>query len=1685
MAPHGPKRLNYPFVFVVVCLALCLGPKTATLQTNTPRRITLTPEHATSLNPTISGDGRRVVFETTVDLAGRDSTPQFRAYAADASTDPPAFAPVAAARALAAAVSQDGSRVAFSSAEDLTGANADRNPEIFLSDRGTLRQLTNSAPADASARLRDGNFQPSISDDGRLVAFASNRDLAGTNPDGNDEIFLLDSHTNTFKQLTDTLAPARNAQAKLSGDGSRVAFVRESPAPAQPADSEPRRDLVIHERATDTARTAAENVAHLALTPGRAISDDGLRVVFSAADSRGASQVFLFDGRNDSVLRQLTHLGTRQTDVPLHPSISGDGSRVVFATRRSVAGGNSDSSVELYLHDIPTNSTSRLTDAPREATAEVVSSLDDEGASVAFNFPRPLAGPLVSAEFADTSEIFLARPPARAPFSSDLQLVHAATHGREPSSEKVFAPGQIAHATGANLSLVSRQSARLPGGDFPKNLSGVTVTVNRRPARLYYVSPAQVNFQIPAETETGAAEVAVRNHDGYESRAVVQIATSAPGIFTERGDGTGAAAALDALTQLRAPFDPVDAANNPRTLVIFATGVARARTLAVSLEGRDAPVEAVIHSAELPGLDEIHVRLRHSLAGAGAVRCVLAADGRESNAATIQFTGTRRPARITLAPGAAALGVGRALRLVAIVFDAEGGEIAGATVAFTSSDDNVAKVDANGFVRGISAGAATITATVTTAAGELSASSQLTVHPLALVVNEVLADPPDGTAGDANRDGVRSASDDEFVEIVNASASDIDLDGYRIETRNTSGADVVRHTFAPGSILAPGTAAVIFGGAESAAFNPHGAAFGGALVLTASAGALSLPNGGGAVTLRSPAGDVVEQLIYGDSPHDADRNQSLTRAPDVTGDFTLHLNSTPQPTRAFSPGTKIDGTPFDTTAPIERVEVEPSEATVQTGERRQFSARAFDERGSELSGVIFRWESRDASLAVVDQNGLATARAAGSTEIVARARGVASRPATLTVIPPPPRVVRVELSPAEGAINRGGTQSFSARAFDREGRVVADAVFSWTSSDAGVAAVNNEGLARGIGAGTISITATTPDGAGGNVSATARLEVRVPVVLNELLADVPPDDAATVAIEGDANRDGLRGSGDDEFVELLNASDAPVDLSGLRLSDATATRFTFPAGTSLAAGGAVVVFGGGSPPPNDPAFGGALILKANALSLNDGGDTVSLKLTVGSSEFVVLTQTYGTAGGPPAPSDQSLTRAPDGSAASTGDPFVPHANATNAAARAFSPGTRADGTPFGSPPVTRIEISPASATLDLGATQTFSARAFASPDGAEIEIANTSFVWDASDASKASLAPTTGAHTNADADAAGVLTVRARAGGREATATLTVKPPPPSLTRVELTPQSAILSAGESRQFTARAFDQYGAPFPVGSLAFTSSDPAVASVISQSFTPGGTDATATVNAHGEGAAQLTATATDGGRSVASAPALVTVEPPPAVPAAGQVVINEALVSFAASSTQQRADFVELHNTTDRTLDISGLVVSFRPGGNTSTVRRITLPGAVGSDTLRLPPRGYFLIVNGTQTFGVSIASDGGRPDGFDASKAATDIVAGTPAPSGCAATSSCFDLNGSGGGIKIEIGGAKLDGLSYQSGGSIAPFDTFGEGSIFTFTSGATNDLIRSPNAADTDNNSADFRRNGTAASVTPKAANP
>ncbi len=364
------------------------------------------------------------------------------------------------------AISQDGSRIAFASRDNPLGTNNDANSEIFLYDGAKLLQITNTSPGDPSLRVVNGNFLPSISDDGRFIAFSSNRDMANQNSDGNFEIFIFDTVALSVTQLTNSSGGVGATDAKISGNGAGVAYIRDTGTTASA-----RRDLLLQNRVGAPAiRVLAAAVQSLAMTYGRAISDDGLRVVWSAETATNTGQVFLFDGRNNNTTRQITSFGSRATDVPLHPTISGNGARIAFASRRGLPGAVSGgTSPALYTFDIPSGFFGFVAqENSSSATAEILSSMSDDGSIIAFNYARILSGAVSNSDFRNNSEIYVTGAP-QLPTSGDLIVLNRASMGHEPSSVKAIAPDSIAIAFGSSLSFQTQQAQRQADGTFPSH----------------------------------------------------------------------------------------------------------------------------------------------------------------------------------------------------------------------------------------------------------------------------------------------------------------------------------------------------------------------------------------------------------------------------------------------------------------------------------------------------------------------------------------------------------------------------------------------------------------------------------------------------------------------------------------------------------------------------------------------------------------------------------------------------------------------------------------------------------------------------------------------------------------------------------------------------------------------------------------------------------------------------------------------------------------------------------------------------------------------------------------------------------------------------------------------------------------------------------------------------------------
>ncbi|MEE8525598.1 MAG: lamin tail domain-containing protein [Thermoanaerobaculia bacterium] len=173
-------------------------------------------------------------------------------------------------------------------------------------------------------------------------------------------------------------------------------------------------------------------------------------------------------------------------------------------------------------------------------------------------------------------------------------------------------------------------------------------------------------------------------------------------------------------------------------------------------------------------------------------------------------------------------------------------------------------------------------------------------HPVVLI-SEIHADPASGIAGDANGDGVRDATDDEFVEIVNTGFTPFDISGWTIADGIR-----VRHTFPANTVIPPREAAVVFGGGTPT--GDFGNAMANGLVFTADDGALGLNNTGDTVTLADDLGATVQAVTYGS---EANSNESIVRDPDLSNaPFVQHTVATGSGGSLYSPGTKIDGQTF-------------------------------------------------------------------------------------------------------------------------------------------------------------------------------------------------------------------------------------------------------------------------------------------------------------------------------------------------------------------------------------------------------------------------------------------------------------------------------------------------------------------------------------------------------------------------------------------------------------------------------------------------------------------------------------------------------------------------------------------------------------------------------------------------------
>lgn len=222
-----------------------------------------------------------------------------------------------------------------------------------------------------------------------------------------------------------------------------------------------------------------------------------------------------------------------------------------------------------------------------------------------------------------------------------------AAFGQNLAASVQVAQGQPLPFTLGETSVMVRDSAGFAGG-----AAGA-----ERSAPLFFVSPGQVNLQIPQGTASGDATITVLRNGSPVASGTARVASVAPGLFTANASGQGVAAAV--AFRLRADgsqsFEPVaqfDSAQGrfvpvpidlgPATdqvfLILYGTGFRFVSSLAAATATIGGDSAEVLFAGPAPGLvgaDQANLRLSRNLIGRGDVDVVLTVDGKTANTVRI------------------------------------------------------------------------------------------------------------------------------------------------------------------------------------------------------------------------------------------------------------------------------------------------------------------------------------------------------------------------------------------------------------------------------------------------------------------------------------------------------------------------------------------------------------------------------------------------------------------------------------------------------------------------------------------------------------------------------------------------------------------------------------------------------------------------------------------------------------------------------------------------------------------------------------------------------------------------------------------------------------------------------------------------------------------------------------------
>jgi trimeric autotransporter adhesin len=365
-----------------------------------------------------------------------------------------------------------------------------------------------------------GNGTAGFTGDNAAATSAELSNPTGVAVDSSGNLYIADSGNNVIRKVANgtitTFAGNNSTGPGYSGDGASATGAQLNNPVGVAVDASG--NVYIADAGNNAVRqvgggniiTAAVGFTH---PDGVAIDSSGNLYV---ADTVARRIVKYFGGVYTTVA------GTGQ------PAFGGDDGPGTQAALNAPMGLAVDASGNVYIADTLNGRIRKLTPSGTITTVAGTGALyfsGDQGPATqaALYFPRGVAvDPSGNIYIADTANSVIRQLQGTLPVVSANGVVNAASFASQVS------PGALATVFGSNFSL-RNASANAP---LPTSLARVSVSVNGQSAPLLYVTPTQVNFQVPWETALGTATITVNVNGGASNSVTVSVAGAAPGLFT-------------------------------------------------------------------------------------------------------------------------------------------------------------------------------------------------------------------------------------------------------------------------------------------------------------------------------------------------------------------------------------------------------------------------------------------------------------------------------------------------------------------------------------------------------------------------------------------------------------------------------------------------------------------------------------------------------------------------------------------------------------------------------------------------------------------------------------------------------------------------------------------------------------------------------------------------------------------------------------------------------------------------------------------------------------------------------------------------------------------------------------------------------------------------------------------------